>query len=81
MPTIYGEVINISADSMVNESTLLSYYLTRVEVSPDSLDNLGDLALIPGMPAEVFVATGSRTLVEYLMKPFSNAMARGLRED
>ena len=81
VPTIYGEVINISADSMVNESTLLSYYLTRVEVSPDSLDNLGDLALIPGMPAEVFVATGSRTLVEYLMKPFSNAMARGLRED
>jgi epimerase transport system membrane fusion protein len=81
VPTIYGEVINISADSMVNESTLLSYYLTRVEVSPDSLDSLGDLALIPGMPAEVFVATGSRTLVEYLMKPFSNAMARGLRED
>ena len=81
VPTIYGEVINISADSMVNESTLLSYYLARVEVSPDSLDNLGDLALIPGMPAEVFVATGSRTLVEYLMKPFSNAMARGLRED
>lgn len=81
VPTIYGEVINISADSMVNESTLLSYYLTRVEVSPDSLASLGDLALIPGMPAEVFVATGSRTLVEYLMKPFSNAMARGLRED
>ena len=81
VPTIYGEVINISADSMVNESTLLSYYLARVEVSPDSLDSLGDLALMPGMPAEVFVATGSRTLVEYLMKPFSNAMARGLRED
>ena len=81
VPTIYGEVINISADSMVNESTLLSYYLARVEVSPDSLNSLGDLALMPGMPAEVFVATGSRTLVEYLMKPFSNAMARGLRED
>jgi epimerase transport system membrane fusion protein len=81
VPTISGEVINISADSMVNESTLLSYYLARVEVSPDSLNSLGDLALMPGMPAEVFVATGSRTLVEYLMKPFSNAMARGLRED
>jgi multidrug efflux pump subunit AcrA (membrane-fusion protein) len=81
VPTIYGEVINISADSMVNESTPSSYYLARVEVSPDSLASLGDLTLMPGMPAEVFIATGERTLLEYLMKPLSNAMARGLRED
>jgi len=81
VPTLYGEVINISADSMVNESTRSSYYLARVEVSPDSLASLGDLTLMPGMPAEVFIATGERTLLEYLMKPLSNAMARGLRED
>ena len=81
VPTIYGEVINISADSMVDESNGAYYYLARVEVAPDSLESLGELVLMPGMPAEVFVATGERTFLEYLMKPFSNAMARGLRED
>ena len=81
VPRIYGEVINISAESMVNETTNVPYYLARVEVSPDSLDDLGDLVLVPGMPAEVFIATGDRTLLEYLFKPFSNAIARGFRED
>ena len=81
VPTMFGEVINISADSLINESTQIPYYLARVEVSPSSLDSLGDLVLMPGMPADVFIATGERTLLEYLMKPFSNAIARGFRED
>ncbi|MDC0221437.1 HlyD family type I secretion periplasmic adaptor subunit [Gammaproteobacteria bacterium] len=81
VPTMYGEVINISADSMINEATNIPYYLARVEVSPDSLSELEDLTLMPGMPAEVFIATGERTFLEYLFKPFSNAIARGLRED
>ncbi len=81
VPTVFGEVINLSAESLVDERTGLIYYLARVEVTLESLQELGDLTLLPGMPAEVFIATGSRTLVQYLFKPFSNAMARGLRED
>ncbi|OUU02576.1 MAG: hypothetical protein CBB92_02770 [Flammeovirgaceae bacterium TMED32] len=81
VPTVFGEVINLSAESLVDERTGLIYYLARVEVALESLQELGDLTLLPGMPAEVFIATGSRTLVQYLFKPFSNAMARGLRED
>jgi epimerase transport system membrane fusion protein len=45
------------------------------------LASLGDLVLLPGMPADVFIATGSRTLLQYLFKPFSNAIARSLIED
>ncbi|MEC8995148.1 MAG: HlyD family efflux transporter periplasmic adaptor subunit, partial [Pseudomonadota bacterium] len=81
VPIIRGEVINISAESMVNATTNVPYYLARVEVSPDSFDDLGDLVLVPGMPAEVFIVTGERTFLEYIYKPFSNAMARGFRED
>mgnify|MGYP001499572715 FL=1 len=81
VPRTYGEVINISAESMVDETTNAPYYLARVEVSPDSLDDLGDLVLVPGMPAEVYIATGERTFLQYLYKPFSNSIARGLRED
>jgi len=81
VPRIHGEVINISAESMVNETTNMPYYLARVEVSTDSLDDLGELVLVPGMPAEVYIATGERTFLQYLFKPFSNAIARGFRED
>jgi epimerase transport system membrane fusion protein len=81
VPRIYGTVINLSADSFVDEVTGVAYYLARVEVSPEGMNDLGELSLMPGMPAEVFIATGSRTFLEYLFKPFSNAMARSLRED
>lgn len=80
-PTIYGRVLNLSADSMVNETTGATYYLARIEVTSEGMNSLGDLILMPGMPAEVFINTGARTFVQYLFKPFSNAMARAFNED
>lgn len=81
VPTIEGKVLNLSADSMVDESTGVGYYLARVELTPEGLDRLGDLVMVPGMPAEVFINTGSRTFLQYLFKPFSNALARSFNED
>jgi epimerase transport system membrane fusion protein len=81
VPTIFGNVIGISADSFIDEYTGVSYYLARIEVNPESLENLGDLALVPGMPAEAFITSGSRTLLQYLFKPLSNSLARSLIED
>ena len=81
VPTIYGQVINLSADRLFDEVSGLPYYQARVEVTPEGMEDLGDLVLMPGMPADIFIATGSRTFLQYLFKPFSNAIARSLRED
>jgi len=81
VPTIVGHVISISADAMADKNTGAPYYLARVTVSPEGMADLGDLILVPGMPAEVFISSGSRTFVQYVMKPFSNALARSMRED
>ncbi|PCI77070.1 MAG: hemolysin secretion protein D [SAR86 cluster bacterium] len=81
VPTIFGNVISISADSFIDELTGASYYMARIEVNPDGLEDLSDLALIPGMPAEAFISSGSRTLLQYLFKPLSNSIARSLIED
>lgn len=80
-PTIFGEVISLSADAMQNEATGMSFYLARVEVYEDGMTDLGDLALMPGMPAEVYINTGARTFIQYLFKPLSNAVARSFNED
>jgi membrane fusion protein, epimerase transport system len=81
VPNIQGEVIHVSADSFSDQNTGMPYYTARVEVTPEGMQNLGDLSLIPGMPAEVFIATGSRTFLQYLTKPISNALARSFIED
>jgi epimerase transport system membrane fusion protein len=80
-PSVYGKVISLSADSIVDEMSGVSSYLARVEVTKESMEALGDLSLVPGMPADVFIATGSRTFIQYIFKPLSNSIVRSLRED
>lgn len=80
-PVISGELIQISADRLTNKDTGTAYYLARVAVTEEGRKALGNLALVPGMPAEVLINTGSRTLLQYLMQPATNAFARSLIED
>ena len=81
VPTTFGRVVHLSADSFVDEASGFSYYLARVEVTREGMDDLKGLVLVPGMPAEVFITTGSRTFLEYLFKPLSNTVARSFIED
>lgn len=81
VPSIFGEVIHVSADSFTDPNTGAPYYTARVEVTPDGMDNLGDLILVPGMPADVFISTGARTLLQYMLKPVTTALAKSFIED
>jgi epimerase transport system membrane fusion protein len=76
-----GKVINLSADRLVDEKSGQPYYLVQIELTPDSYEKLGDMELVPGMPAEVLINTGERTVFEYLMQPITNAFARAFIED
>ena len=80
-PTFFGTLISLSADALADESTGASFYLARIELNADSREELENLVLLPGMPAEVFINTGSRTFLQYLFKPLSNTVARSFNED
>jgi epimerase transport system membrane fusion protein len=80
-PVIEGQLVQVSADRLVNKDTATPYYLARVALTDKGRQALGGLTLVPGMPVEVLINTGSRTLLEYLMQPASNAFARSLIED
>jgi protease secretion system membrane fusion protein len=57
------------------------YYLARVEVTPEGIGQLGARKLQPGMPVEVVVKTGTRTLLQYLLHPLTKRMAASLKEE
>lgn len=80
-PTVEGKVINLSADSLVDDKTGASYYQARIELTPKSYQKLAGLELLPGMPVDVLINTGERTLMEYLLQPLTDAFARALIED
>jgi HlyD family type I secretion membrane fusion protein len=79
-PQISGRVLQVSADSLMDEHTRQSYFLARIEVDAGELGKLKHIQLIPGMPAEAFIETGSHTFVEYLMQPLTDSFRRAFRE-
>lgn len=79
-PVIQGRVIHVSADRL-EEQDGTPYYLARVGLTEEGAKRLGGLRLQPGMPAEVFINTGERTLLQYLIQPATDTFARSLIED
>ncbi|WP_095083686.1 HlyD family type I secretion periplasmic adaptor subunit [Pseudomonas sp. Irchel s3h17] len=80
-PVIAGEVSSVSPDRLTNEKTGNAYYLARVRVTEDGARTLGDRKLLPGMPADVLIITGQRTLLQYLMQPARDAMSQSMIEE
>ncbi|MDD0975387.1 HlyD family type I secretion periplasmic adaptor subunit [Pseudomonas sp. TNT2022 ID681] len=79
-PRVSGEVALISADQMVDEKTGQPYYVLRSTVSENALARLNGLVIKPGMPAELFVRTGERSLINYLFKPLLDRAGTALTE-
>jgi epimerase transport system membrane fusion protein len=79
-PVVQGSVITVSPDILTGQDGI-SYYLAKLELTPKGEDLLQGIQLVPGMPAEVLINTGSRTLFQYLAQPATDAFARSLTED
>jgi epimerase transport system membrane fusion protein len=80
-PKVEGKVAVLSADRLSDERTGMSYYQAQIELTPESYQKLGEIELLPGMPAEVLINTGERTVLEYLLQPITNAVSRAFIED
>jgi HlyD family secretion protein len=79
-PQVTGQVSYVSADLTQDQQSKSSYYTIRVSLTGGELRRLGNLKLISGMPAELFLRTGSRTMMSYLLKPIADQLKRTFRE-
>ena len=71
----------MSADAKVNEKTGIPHFMVEVTISPAELAEAGpEVKLTPGMQAQVAIVTGSRSIMGYLLQPFTSAMRSSLRE-
>lgn len=76
-----GTVTLVSADARTNEKTGVSYFLVEITVPATNLAKAGpNIRLTPGMPAQVAIVTGKRTILQYLLQPFTDSVKSALRE-
>lgn len=80
-PPVEGHVTLVSPDAKVNEKTGTTHFVAEVTITPAELAEAGpDIALTPGMQANVAIVTGARSILTYLFQPFTNAMKDAMRE-
>jgi protease secretion system membrane fusion protein len=75
-----GRVLSVSADLVYEQPNTPPYYLARVAVTPEGMKALAGRQLQPGMPAEVIIKTGERTLLQYLLAPLIRRVSTSFRE-
>ncbi len=79
-PQIPAEVITVSADSLMDNRTGIPYYRVQARVTPEGMEKLAQHQIRPGMPVEMFVKTGERSLLSYLFKPLRDRTRTAMGE-
>lgn len=79
-PEVRGRVKFISADLSSDQRSGMSFYTVQVEIDRDGTPGLARQKLVPGMPVEAYLQTGSRTALSYMLKPLTDHMGRAFRE-
>ena len=80
-PQIPGIVTQISADRFVDEKTGEPYYKLLASVTPEGMKKVASLKIRAGMPVELFVKTGERTMMNYLLKPITDRFKMTMSEE
>ncbi len=78
---VTGVLKTLSTDAITdNTQDAIPYYLARVHVTEAGLKSLGSRKMQPGMPVEIVIKTGSRTLLQYLVSPLTRRIAASMKE-
>jgi HlyD family secretion protein len=81
VPPLKGEVSYVSADRMLDKRTDQPYYTAKIRIADERVAALKDVALMPGMPTQVFIKTGRSTVAVYALRPLLDSFNGAFRED
>lgn len=79
-PKIAGKLTQVSADVLMDSKTNLPFFKASVDVTPEGMVKLKKNEIRAGMPAEIFVRSGERTAMSYLLKPLLDRVRRSMTE-
>ncbi len=83
---VQGKLISIGTDATpdqtsVNPSNSPNAYLARIEITPEGHKTLGARVMQAGMPTEVLIKTGERSMLKYLLNPLTKRIAAAMKEE
>jgi len=80
-PEVIGTISHISPATTVSTATGEPFYIGHLDLAKDQLARLDGLALMPGMPAEIYLSTQEQTAAAYFARPLMDQFERAFREE
>lgn len=77
MKHMTGRLYYLSADRMTDPRTNQTYLDARVTFDANDLEHMKGVRV--GIPATVLISTGPRTMLSYLVRPFTERMSKGFQ--
>jgi protease secretion system membrane fusion protein len=79
---VEGKLLSVSGDLVVDpQNPQMTHFLARLEVTAAGKKTLGARQLQPGMPAEIVIKTGERSMLTYLLNPLTKRLAGSMKEE
>lgn len=83
---VQGKLISIGSDATPEQTPTNSMnpqvaYLARIEITSEGLKTLGRHVMQAGMPTEVLIKTGERSMLKYLLSPLTKRIAAAMKEE
>lgn len=78
---VSGVLTRLSRDRLIDQETDMPYYSAEIKLLEEDLFLLDGMSLVPGMPVEVLIKTGQRTMLGYVTSPMNRTFSRSLIED
>lgn len=81
-PIVLGTVENVSRDVITPENpNEMPYYLAKIDIDPADIEGTVRERITAGMPVDIVITTGERTVVDYLTSPLMDAVRKSLLEE
>ena len=80
IPVMMGVIESISHDRLLDDATRQYYFLGVISLDRADIPEEYKTRIRAGMPAEIIVSAGERTVLSYLVSPLSGALRKTFRE-
>lgn len=80
VPVLSGRLTYVGADRQLDAYNQ-PVFLVRAEIDPDALRGKPGIVLLPGMPAEVLIVNGGRSVLDFLISPITDSISRAMTEE
>ena len=80
VPVITGRLTYVGADRQTDPNNA-PFFLVRAEIDADALTDKPGVVLLPGMPADVLIVNGERSVLAFLVSPITDSIHRSMKEE